>query len=186
MQIQESELQEIIKLVTAQTISILEEKRILGNKSANEKTAYQKTEALLFNYNGLCKIVKEKEQEIAELRMYGVPGTCGGVKEYTSKGGLPQGLVLDEERVEAAVHTVLESVHDTVQVIDLIDKSMKAISKDPYYPILEMRYFEGRTLEDVGVELKCTQQNVSYHKSRLVRELAMRIFPDQVVHEMMS
>ena len=67
-----------------------------------------------------------------------------------------------------------------------IDKAMDAIKYDPYYRILEMLYFEGRTQEDIAAEFKCTQPAISQNKNRLVKELAMRIFPNEYIEECMK
>jgi RNA polymerase sigma factor (sigma-70 family) len=104
---------------------------------------------------------------------------------YTSKTGTVHGLATVEESVECAIRSVQESVQGTVQAIELIDKCMAAISSDPYYKILEMRYFEGRTQEDIADYLGVSQVSVSKNKNRLVRELSIRLFPDQCVQEMM-
>ena len=140
----------------------------------------------MLNYKGWQRIVEENKQEIEDICKNGVAKKCGGVTEFVQKGGFPQGIVLDEESVENTVRTVQRSVQDIVQVINKIDNAMYALRNDPYYPILEMRYFNGRTQEDIALELKCSQQNVSKNKSRLVKELAMRLFPDQVAKEMMN
>ena len=87
--------------------------------------------------------------------------------------------------MEAAVRSVEESVHDIVQAIELIDNCMASLSSDPYYDILEMRYFEGRTQEDIADYYKCSQVTISKNKSRLVKELALKLFPNQVIKEMM-
>lgn len=185
MQIDKDTLEQIVNLVVVNTVKVLEEKQLLKKAGANEKTAYQKTEALLFNYNGLKRVVEDKKREIEEIRKYGVP-TSNGVKEYVDRGGMPQGIVLEEERVEAAVANVQASVQDTVHVLSMIDAAMDALKSDPYYAVLEMRYFEGRTQEDIALEFNCSQMNISKNKSRLVRELSMRLFPNQYVQEMMN
>jgi DNA-directed RNA polymerase specialized sigma24 family protein len=182
----ETEMKQIVALVVNETIKVLEEKNLINKDKSNEKSAYAKTEALLYNYRGFCRIIQESQQEIEDLRKYGVPGTCGGVKEYTNKGGMPQGLVLDEERVECAIRSVEERVRGTVAAIALIDKSMAALKSDPYYKVLEMRYFEGRTQEDIGVALGRDTGTISRNKSRLVKELALRIFPDQSMRELLN
>ena len=186
MQIDKSQITEIADAVAQAVV------KALGGKSANasvnpkpEKTAYQKCEQLLYNYNNFLKILEDRKKEIEELRKYGVPGRSAGF-EYTPHSNLPQGIVLDEERVEAAVHNVEESVQGIVQAITLIDKCMAALYNDPYYVILPMRYFEGRTLEDIGVELGKDTATISRNKVRLVKELSMRIFPDQYINEIMS
>lgn len=151
-----------------------------------ERTAYQKTEQLLYNYMGFKRIVEERQQEIEDLRRFGVPQKCGAVGERVQGGTVRKGIVLQEETVEDAVRNVEASVQDTVRAIALIDKCMVALRHDPYYKILEMLYFEGRTQEDIAVIFGCNQATIARNKSRLVKELAMRLFPDQVANEIMK
>lgn len=180
----ERTLNQIIELVVNTTLQTLEDKKLLVK---SDKTAYQKTEQLLYNYNGFKKIVLEKRKEIDDLRKYGVPKKDGSIVQYSPHtGGTVQGIVLEEESVENAVQNVERSVQGTVQVIAMIDKAMRSLKNDPYYNVLEMRYFEGRTLEDIASDMKCGTMTVSRNKSRLVKELAMRLFPDQVIDEYMS
>lgn len=180
---------ELAELIATAVVNALESKGLIGKaqtKPKSEKTAYQKTEQLLFNYLGFKRIVEERKQEILELRKHGVPGKSGSIVQYSPRSGTVHGTVLPEESVEAAVRNVEASVHDTVQVIALIDKCMAALKTDPYYDILEMRYFEGRTLEDIGVYFGRDHATISRNKNRLVRELSMRLFPDEVANEMMN
>jgi DNA-directed RNA polymerase specialized sigma subunit len=179
---------ELAQMISTSVVTALKEHHLIGNVPAEtkkEKSAYQKTEQLLYNYNNFKKIVDERYAEIEEIKKYGVPKRSEAVRTYGGSGSV-SGLVLPEESVENAVQRILCSVQDTVQVISMIDRNMEAMQNDPYYKILVMRYMEGRTQEDIAVELKCTQPNVAYHKSRLVKELAMRIFPNQVTQEMMN
>ena len=184
------ELTEIISLTVRETILDLKNENFFGEvkkPKVQEKTAYAKTEALLFNYMGFCKIVAERKQEIADIRKYGAPAKSamsGGERVQTSRS--VQGIVLPEESVENAVRTVEASVQGTVQAIALIDKCMAALKNDMYYEILPMRYFEGRTLEDIGMYFGCDHSTISRNRSRLVRELSIKLFPDEVVNEMMN
>lgn len=187
---QKHEMAELADIISKAVVQALKDQDLVGKAECKrtEKTAYQKTEQLLYNYNGFKRIVAERKQEIADLRMYGVPqksgGAVGGERVRSSRN--VQGIVLPEESVEAAVRTVEASVQGTVQAIALIDKCMSALKSDPYYRILEMRYFEGRTQEDIALEFNCSQVTISKNKGRLVKELAMRLFPSQFVDEMMS
>lgn len=188
---QKNEMLELAEIVSKAVVNALKDNGLVGvadkavAKPKSEKTAYQKTEQLLYNYNGFKRIVEERKQEIADLRKYGVPGKSsmsGGERVQSSRN--VQGIVLPEESVEQAVRTVQESVRGTVQAIALIDKCMNSLRSDPYYKILEMRYFEGRTQEDIALEYNVSQVTISNNKNRLVRELSMRLFPNQVVDEM--
>lgn len=188
MEIQKEELAGLIATVVKETITQL---GLTSGKveapEKKEKTAYQKTEQLLYNYNGFKRIVAERMEEIEDIRKYGVPKRGGAVIEYGGNtGGTPRGLVLPEETVESAIRSVQASVEDTVQAIALIDKCMAQLKSDPYYCILEMRYFEGRTQEDIAATLGCSQVTISKNKGRLVRELSMRLFPNQVVGELLN
>lgn len=188
MQIEKQDLEQLVALVVQNTVKVLEDKGLIKPPSANEKTektAYAKTEALLYNYRGFCRIIQERQQEIEDLRKYGVPGRSAGF-EYSPHTNVVSGIITDDERVEAAVHTVQRSVDGTVQAVALIDKCMAALKNDPYYDILPMRYFEGRTQEDIALEFKCSQFTISTNKSRLVKELSLRLFPNQVIQEMMG
>lgn len=189
---QKNEMLELAEIVSKAVVAALKDNGLVGAEKANcklktEKTAYQKTEQLLYNYNGFKRIVEERKQEIEDLRKHGVPqksAMSGGERVQSSRS--VQGIVLPEESVEQAVRTVQESVQGTVQAIALIDKCMNSLRNDPYYKILEMRYFEGRTQEDIALEYGVSQVTISNNKNRLVRELSMRLFPNQVVNEMMN
>ena len=186
MEIEKQELVEIIATTVKETITQLG--LVNANpKPVKEKSAYAKTESLLYNYRGFKRIVDERMAEIEDIKKYGVPQKGGAVVEYGGNcGGTPRGIVLPEESVEAAVRRVEASVQDTVQAIALIDRCMAQIKSDPYYSILEMLYFEGRTQEDIAMTFGCSQVAISKNKSRLVRELAMRLFPNQTVNELMN
>jgi DNA-directed RNA polymerase specialized sigma subunit len=184
---------ELAELISTSVVNALKENGLVSKTDItmipkkSEKTAYQKTEQLLFNYNNFKRIVEERKQEIADIRKYGAPSKSamsGGERVQTSR--TVQGIVLPEESVENAVRTVQASVQGTVQAIALIDKCMAALKNDPYYDVLPMRYFEGRTLEDIGVYFGVDHTTISRNKNRLVKELAMRLFPDEVTREMMN
>lgn len=184
------ELRKLISQVVLETIKALNldvSKPTQDRKPVNEKSAYAKTESLLYSYRAFQKIVQERMEEIEDIKKYGVPKKSGAIVEYGGNvGGTPRGIVLPEESVESAVQRITDSVQDTVQAISLIDKCMAQLKSDPYYCILEMRYFDGRTQEDIAFQLNCSQVTISKNKGRLVRELAMRLFPNQVVGELMS
>ena len=62
---------------------------------------------------------------------------------------------------------------------------MTGLQNDDWYPILKMRYFDGMSGDDIAKTLGCTPPNITHHKNRLVKELAIRIFPDEVIKEML-
>ncbi len=181
---------EFAELIAQSVVDVLEKRELISKKPDKSNnsvlTAYKKTEQLLYNYNGFKNIVEERLQEIEDIKKYGVPQSCGTVGERVQTSRTVQGIVLEEESVENAVQKIHCAIQGTVQVIALIDKCMKALEKDPYYKVLEMRYFEGRTLEEIGVLFKCDSSTISRNRNRLVKELSLRLFPDDVINEMMG
>ena len=194
MALSREEMVELAEIVTKSVVqSVVKALRdnglVAASSTANrkvrpsDKSAFQKTEQLLFNYRNFKRIVEEKKQEIVELREHGVPQKSKSIVAYSPGSSVQSGVVLPDEAVESAVHSVECAISSTVQVIGMIDKAMAALKNDPYYEVLEMRYLEGRTLEDIGVHFNCDHSTISRNKNRLVRELAMRLFPDEVIGE---
>lgn len=187
MELSKQELTALIASVVKETISQLNLVNAKPNDNGgNGKSAYQKTEQLLYNYNGFLRIIREREQEIENLQKYGIPGKSGSVVAYKPHTGVVSGIVLKEESVEEAINVVRRSTQATVEALALIDKHMAALKNDPYYTVLEKVYFQGRTQEDIALELKCSQVTISKNKNRLVKELSLRLFPDQAINEMMQ
>jgi hypothetical protein len=185
----QNEMVELGQIVAGAVVEALEQRGLVGKTERPKisgKSAYQKTEQLLYNYNGFKRIVEERMREIEEIRLHGVPQRCGTVGERVQTSIVQTGLMTQEETVEAAVCRIMASVDTTVQALAMIQKCMDALKNDPYYDVLEMRYFEGRTLEDIGVYFGCDHTTISRNKNRLVKELAMRIFPDEVITEYMN
>ena len=186
IQLTNEELEELIGAVVSETIKQLGIDKLTLRTQPVEKTAYQKTEALLYNYNNFKKVILEKERRIAEIRKYGLPKTSGSIMEFKGGGGTVQGIVLPDEEIESAVHTIRASVDSIVQVVALIDNTIAELRDDPYKDIIKMLYMDSMTQEDVSVVYGCSQMNISKHKTRLVREMALRLFPSQVLEEMMK
>ena len=182
MQIEERDLEKLIKETVKATI---EELGIGKQTYKQTKTAYQKTEQLLYNYRGFQRVVKEKQEQIEEIKKYGVPHKGSAVHTYCGDNTV-RGLSTVEETVDDAVYTVQKSVQEIVNVINMINKAMEFIRNDPYYKTLEMRYLDGMGQEDIAKQFGCTPQNISYHKSRLIKELALRLFPNEVAKEMLE
>jgi hypothetical protein len=188
MQIDKRSILEIAEAVALSVVDALKREGIVGNggkpkATINEKSAYSKTEALLYNYNNFKKIVDERMKEIDDIRKYGVPQSCGAVGERVQSSRTNVGIVLPEESVEAAVKKIEYSIVEVVKVINMIDSRLYKMQNDPYYKIIPLRYFQGCTLEDIGVELSCDTSTISRNKNRLVKELSMWLFPNEVAIE---
>lgn len=181
MQIEQKDLENLIKETVKATILEL---GLDKQPPKKERTAYSKVEQLLYNYNNFKRVCKEKQDQIDELRAYGVPHKGGAVHTYCGDGTV-HGLCTVDETVDGAVYNVETAMKSIQDVIDLIDNAMAGLQNDDWYPILKMRYFDGMSGDDIAKTLGCTPPNITHHKNRLVKELAIRIFPDEVIKEML-
>ena len=188
MQSSESKLKELVQLTVLETVKSLglESANPKPKQDFNERTAYQKTEQILYMYNKFKSIVEEAERTILEYQTHGVPQRSSTMGERVQTSRVQTGIVLPEESVEAAVRNVQHSVERTVRIVTMVEDGLKALQIDPWYEILPMLYFEGRTQEDIASHLHTTQKTISKQKTRLVRELALQMFPDQVIDELLS
>lgn len=181
---------ELAELIAESVVVALEKRGAIGKGTITDgrpkKSAYQRTEQLLYNYMGFKKIVAERLEEIENIKKYGVPQRSASIVEYSAHTGTVGSIVLPEESVEIAVQRIQDTVQDTVQAISLVDKGMDTLKTDPYYKVLEMVYFEKRTQEEIAMEFNVSQVTISTNKKRLVRELSMQLFPNQVVDEMLN
>ena len=79
-----------------------------------------------------------------------------------------------------------DDVKLTTYMVERVENGLKQLRYDPYFKILEMRYFEGRTLEDIAYEYNTSAMTISRQRHRLVKELSLRVFPDETVGEMVD
>ena len=191
MAIKKQELMCIIQAVVDATLTGLEERGLLKpaitkvGGAKGKQTAYERTEALLLNYNQFKAMVEDREAEIATIRKHGVLASCGNVLSPTVRG-ITAKQAVDEGLVEAAIERASNSIYATVQAIALVERGLESLKGDPYYKILEMRYLEGKTQIEMAEYFGCTQQNISYNQTRLVKAMSIRMFPDKVVEECLA
>ena len=180
IQMTKEELVEVIQAAVEATIVGLNKKGLLGSannasasSASDRKSAYKQTEQLLFNYPKFRRLIEERNQQIEDIRQNGVP-----------RGSLTTGAIGTEayQRNEA-IYAIRKSMETVERAVALVDRAMAQIKGDPYYKVVEMRYFEGRSQEDIASEYNCTQQSISYNMKRLVKQLSMEMLPSKVVGE---
>lgn len=72
----------------------------------------------------------------------------------------------------------------TQKLIELIDKSLKEIEKDPYYKVIPLIFFNDKTREEVTEYFNnCEVKTITRNKNRLVNKLKVLIFTDETVKE---
>lgn len=106
--------------------------KMAGLLRDDRKSAYEKTEELLRNYNTF----KESDQP------------------YTQK------------------------------LIANIDAALNEIKDDIYYDVIPLTYFKNKTRENIAEIFNTTERTISRNKGRLVNQLKVRLFSDDVIYEL--
>lgn len=122
-------INEIINATVNATVLKL---KMAGLMKSDRKTAYQKTEELLYNYESF----KKSDQPF------------------------------------------------TLKLVSKIDDALKEIEDDIYYEIIPLTYFKNETRENIAERFNTTERTISRNKGRLVNQLKVKLFSDDVIYEL--
>lgn len=67
-----------------------------------------------------------------------------------------------------------------------INQAMKLIENDDYYGVIESRYFDKMTFDEISEIYDCQSKNISKQRNKLVRILARELFPEEVLKEIIE
>ena len=147
---------------------------------------YKRMEQILYNYGEFQSIIEEKERQIQEILENGLPERSKSILEYSPTGGAIEGIAIEEETIQSVVNALQEDIVWVKQVLERIDLALKAVENDTGYSVLRAYYFDGHTIEDCANEFSFNPRTVMNRKNKLVRRLAMTLFPKEMFYEMME
>ena len=135
---------------------------------------FNKTQDRLKAYPHLKDNIRKYQEDIDDLKQYGVPGKSKDLVFYAT---IASGTRLTAEDVEQARILVLEKklLRDQVE-IEEIDWALKAIESDYYYQIIKLKYFESKDDETIGELLQCDARTIRRHKNRLINVIALKLY----------
>ncbi|NYB73406.1 sigma-70 family RNA polymerase sigma factor [Sedimentibacter hydroxybenzoicus DSM 7310] len=124
--------------------------------------SYKKTELLLYNYNSFVKSIEIKEFQIK------------AIKEISSDKG------------EKEIRDIEKSICKTKNLIGAIDAAVETLKDDMYFDIIRLRYFEGKTIENMAEHFYVEPSTISRNNNRLIEKLKICLFSDDVIKEIMQ
>lgn len=174
---------DIDKLIKETAMAMVEELR--KGKMLNEKplSAYQKTERILFKYNDFKQVIQDRKEEIESIKAYGLPKTSGSIIPMPQDTGFKE-VKREADKEEEVIKALERSIINTKKIVRFVDISLKSIKKDPYFKIIELYYFQGKTPTEIADDFNCDASTINRNKSRLVNKLSIYLFSDDVVNEM--
>ncbi len=134
--------------------AVVEELKIQDLLKLNE-TPLQKTEKLLYSYNSLKESVENKEIQLKILE-----------EQY--------GDICEIESVRMFIKT-------SKSYIALIDVTLYSLQNEPYFEIVVLKYFEGRTDEEIARYFDVDPTTISRNTKKLLNILQTRFYSDEVI-----
>ena len=160
------------------TSFIVEElsKRNLLRKGA---TTYQNTESLLYKYNDLKKSVEDREEEIEEIKTTGLHGKSKSIFK------IPEGSHSDYDTIEEdIINGLISDIKKTQLIINRIDRILKKFKSDKYIEIIKLKYFENKTQQDIADYFEKDTTTIWRNNKRLINEIKVYLFPNDVIKEL--
>lgn len=162
-----------------------------GLIKANFST-FKNTEIILRNYNKLSLSIKLHKEQIKDLKLNGLQKSSSSIKKIV-KGAISQP---DEEQIiNSTILRLQNNIIKTKAFLKHIDRTIEQFKNDPYFEIIKKYYIDGKTLDDIAeyydVKLnkkdsKTSLATIKNNKNRLINELKMLLFPNDVLLEFMG
>jgi len=176
-----SNVNEIIEKTAQAVVSELKNNGLLKDR---KQTPYQKTETLLYNYNDFKEAVEDKYKQIETIQEEGVPKKSASITSFS--GEQVTYVKSEAEKAEEMIYAIEQSIQVTCKFINVIDAALDSLSNDPYFEIIPMKYFEGKTREDIAGFFDCDVKTVSRNKNRLINKLQIRLFSDEFIYQIFN
>lgn len=163
------------------TASEFKKQNLLKN---NRQTPFQKTEQILYNYCKFKDAIQLKNQQIEDLKKQGIPQTSKSIVLFSSSS---KNTAYDSfDKLDEKIKQIQESIQTTQRLLNLVDNALIKIKQDPYYKVINHKYFEGKTHEEIAAILDKDVSTITRNKTRLVNELKIKLFSDEVIGELFS
>ncbi len=82
----------------------------------------------------------------------------------------------NEELLEALAQDLRATIAANEHEIKTMETALEPLQIDEYYPVIEMKYWEQKSDDEIAVRMNCDPRTVRRNKSRLVRRLAVRLY----------
>lgn len=185
MDISKEHINDLVQKTIDATTKELKRQGLLKN---NQRTPFQKTETLLYNYPKYIEVINTKKEEIEEIETVGLSKKSKSIVKYANNG--TKDLRGEYEKDMDLREAEIERLERTIKITDIhvnkIERALAGIEDDPYFDIIRMKYFEGMTREEIADEMFVDESTISRNKNRLVNLLQIRLFSDEMISDLMG
>lgn len=143
---------------------------------------FKKTEQLLYNYTRFKKTLKYKKDYIKFLKENGLQETSknfvGTKKPENNK---------DKTDILDDLITKLEKDITYIEKhINFINLALENIRDDTYYPLIDLKYFHGKTMEYIAEFFNISVTTTYKQRDRLINIVKNILFAEDAIKEIFS
>lgn len=153
------------------------------NMIKKELSYYKRVELLLYNYENLKDAVKQKDEDIEDIEVNGLPQSSKSIVIYSTSGG---GITAEERYIQLKNKYILEK-KETERDLRRIDKALSKIKKDKYYKIIELKYLKRKTEDNINITddyiaelMGKDRTTIIRNRKRLMNMLVTVLFPESI------
>ena len=135
---------------------------------------FRKTEWLLRYYPSYKTLIDEKKAKVELLRKYGLQEFSKSIVILSASSNNPNiGL---EELLEEEIDKNVRQIAWLTKVVELIDLGLAEVRSDPYYGIIERRYWSKHSMERIADYYNTASTTIYRNRDRLVHRIQNVIF----------
>jgi hypothetical protein len=151
-----------------------------------DKSAIQKTEFLLNNYNNLLQALEDKKELLEEVKKYGVRHESASFIEYHQ--GTNADYTTEFEKKDFLISRLQNQIKEAEHNLFLIERVIDRFrNREPYFfEIIERKYFNKEQTQDIIEDLGINKKTYYRNKKRIIEELAASLFINDYIKELFT
>lgn len=143
-------------------------------------STYKSTESLLYRYNDLKNSIKDREEEIQEIKDNGLRQKSKSILKMPDGGGVYRDV--EQEIIDG----LEKDIKKTRLIVNRIDRVLAKYKSDPYGEIIKLKYFEKKTQQEIADYFEKDPTTIWRNTQRIINEIKVYLFPNDVVEELRS
>ena len=164
--------------MTEKDIDRIAEKIIEKLKTNQKNDYYKETEAMLRAYPNYKLTIKKNNERIQDILKNGIGEQKKSVNnDVRVKGGIVEFKGIPEIEIEKTEHLKTENLKEEKRIIR-VENALIHIENDPYFEIIDLKYFKNWTIEEIADEIGVDRKTIGRNRTRLIKELQFNLFPE--------
>ena len=90
------------------------------------------------------------------------------------------------EKVENRIEKLQKEIVRIENVVNMVERALGTIRNNKYYDIIEMKYFDDLTFEHISEKLDISVITAKRYKNKMIRQLQLVIFSDDVIKNILN